>query len=73
MSFQEPKTKSFCLGQKHYSGTKNIIGEITFNKKTSKEHNLLVGQGSVCNREKYMIVSDYTIEAEGLGGLFKSL
>ena len=29
MSFQELKTDLFCVGQKHYSGTKDIVGEIT--------------------------------------------
>ena len=42
MSFQNLKTNSYCVGQKHYSGTKNITGETTFNKKTGKEIELLV-------------------------------
>ena len=73
MSFQKFKTNSFCVGQKHYSGTKNIIGEITLNKKTGREIKLLVGQCSICNRKKSMIVSDNTIQAEGLGSFFKNL
>ena len=73
MSFQKFKTNSYCVGQKHYSGTKNIVGEITLNKKTGREIKLLVGQCSICNRKKSMIVSDNTIEAEGLGDFFKSL
>ena len=52
MSFQIFKTNSFCVGQKHYSGTKNIVVEITFNKNTGRDFNLLVGQCSVCNRNK---------------------
>ena len=32
MSFQKFETNSFCVGQKHYSGTKNIVGEITHKK-----------------------------------------
>ena len=36
MSFQKFKSDSFCVGQKHYSGTKNIVGEITFTKKTGR-------------------------------------
>ena len=32
MTFQKFKTNSFCVGAKHYSGTKNISGEITFKK-----------------------------------------
>ena len=52
MSFQKFKTNSFCVGQKHYFGTKNIVGEITFYKKTGSEVKLLVGQCSLCNRKK---------------------
>ena len=73
MSFQKFKTNSYCVGQKHYSGTKNIIGKITLNKKTGREIKLLVGQCSICNRKKSMIVSDNTIQAEGLGSFFKNL
>ena len=73
MSFQKFKTTSYCVGQKHYSGTKNIAGEITINKKTGREIKLLVGQCSICNRKKSMIVSDNTIKAEGLSDFFKNL
>ena len=52
---------------------KNITGEITVNKKTGKEFKLLVGKCSICNRKKSMIVSDNTIQAEGLGDFFKNL
>ena len=37
MSFQNLKTVSYCVGQKHYSGTKNVVGEIRFNQKTARE------------------------------------
>ena len=73
MNSQKFKTKSYCVGGKHYSGTKNITGEITVNKKTGKEVKLLVGKCSICNRKKSMIVSDNTIQAEGLGDFFKNL
>ena len=73
MSFQKFKANSYCVGQKHYSGTKNIVGEITLNKKTGREIKLLVGQCSICNRKKSMIVSDNTIQAEGLGDFFKNM
>ena len=33
MSFQKFKTNRYCVVQRHYSGTKNIVGEITLNKK----------------------------------------
>ena len=52
MSFQKFKTNSYCVGQKHHGGAKNINGEITFNKKTGKNVKLLVGQRFVCNRKK---------------------
>ena len=73
MSFQKFKTNSYCVGGKHKSDTKNITGEITSNKKTGKQIKLLVGQCSICNRKKSMIVSDNTIQAEGLGDFFKNL
>ena len=73
MSFQKFKTNSYCVGGKHRSSTKNITGEITMNKKTGKEIKLLVGKCVVCDREKSMIVSDNTIQAEGLGDFFKNL
>ena len=75
MSSQKLKfeTNSYCVGGKHHSGTKNISGEITINKKTNKDIKLLVGKCMVCNRKKSMIVSDNTIQAEGLGDFFKNL
>ena len=73
MSFQKFKTKSCCFGGKHRSGTRNIAGEITINKKTGREIDLLVGQCSICNRKKSMSVSDNTIQAEDLGEFSKKL
>ena len=73
MNSQKFKSNSYCVGGKHYSGTKNITGEITVNKKTGKEVKLLVGKCSICNRKKSMIVSDNTIQAEGLSSFFKNL
>ena len=53
MSSQKLKfeTNSYCVGGKHHSGTKNISGEITLNKKTGREIKLLVGQCSICNKK----------------------
>ena len=51
MSFQKSKVNSFCVDQKHYSGTKIIAGEITINKKTGREIKLLVGHCLICNRK----------------------
>ena len=73
MSSQTFKSDSCCVGAKHKSGTKNKVGEIRFNKKTSKEIKLLVGQCVVCNRKKSNIVSDNVIQSEGLGDFFKNL
>ena len=73
MNSQKFKTNSYCVGGKHHSGTKNITGEVTLNKKTGREIKLLVGKCSICNRKESMIVSDNTIQAEGLGDFFKNL
>ena len=72
MNFQKFETNSSCIGQKHYSGTKNIVGEITLIKKTGREIKLLVGQGSVCKSKKSMIVGHNTIRGEGPGDFFKN-
>ena len=73
MSFNKFKTDGYCIGGRHKSGTKNIVGEISINKKTGKEVKLLVGKCVICNRKKTMIVSDNVIQAEGLGDFFKNL
>ena len=73
MSSQKFKTDIYCVGGRHKSDTKNIVGEITINKKTGKEVKLLVGRCVICDRKKTMIVSDIVIQAEGLGSFFKNL
>ena len=73
MNSQKFENNSYCVGGKHRSGTKNITGEITVNKKTGREIKLLVGKCVVCNRKKSVIVSDNTVQAEGLGDFFKNL
>ena len=73
MNSQKFKTDSYCVGGKRRSGTKNITGEITIIKKTGSEIKLLVGKYVICNRKNSMIVSDKTIQAEGLGDFFKNL
>ena len=52
MSFQKFKTDSYCVGGRHRSDTKNIVGEITINKKSGKEVKLLVGKCAICIRKK---------------------
>ena len=73
MNSQKFATDSYCVGGRHRSGTKDITGEITVNKKTGKDTKLLFGKCVICNRKKSMIVSDNTIKAEGLGSFFKNL
>ena len=73
MTFNKFKTDSYCVGGKHRSGTKNITGEITVNRKTGKQIKLLVGKCMICDRKKSMIMSDNTSQAEGLGDFFKNL
>ena len=73
MSFQKFKSDSYCVGGRHKSATKSIVGDITINKKSGKEVKLLVGKCAICNRKKAMIVSDNVIQAEGLGDFFKNL
>ena len=73
MNSQKFATDSYCVGGRHRSGTKDITGEITVNKKTGKDTKLLVGKCVICNRKESMIVSDNTIKAEGLGSFFKNL
>ena len=64
------KNNSWCVGGRHYSGTSNIIGDITQNKNRTPIK-LLKGKCTKCNRNKSMTVSDKTIEAEGLKDFFK--
>ena len=73
MTFQKFKTDSYCVGGRHRSATKNIVGDISINKKTGKEVKLPVGKCMICDRKKAMIVSDNVIQAEGLGSFFKNL
>ena len=73
MSFQKFKSDSYCLGGRHRSATKNIVGDITINKKTGKEVKLLIGKCVICDRKKTMIVSDNVIQVEALGDFFKNL
>ena len=73
MSFIKYKNNSYCVGGKHYSTTINIRGDITQNKKTGAPGKLLRGTCSSCKRNKSLIVSDQTIQAEGLGDFFRGI
>ena len=73
MSFNKFKNISYCVGGKHYSATTNIRGDITQNKKTGATVKLLRGTCSTCKRNISLIVSDETIQAEGLGDFFRGI
>ena len=73
MIFNKFKNNSYCVGGKHYSATTNIRGDITQNKKTGAPVKLLGGTCSTCKRNKSLIVSEQTINGEGLGNFFKHL
>ena len=75
MSFSKFKNNSYCVGGKHYSATTNIRGDITQNKKnrSKKPVKLLRGTCSTCKRNKSLILSDQTIQAEGLGDFFRGI
>ena len=68
MTFQKYKTNSYCVGGRHRSATVKIYGDIT-----PKGSKVLIGYCSICNRKKSMIVTDNTIQAEGLGDFVKNL
>ena len=68
MSFNKFKNDSYCVGGKHYSSTTNIRGDIT-----SNIVKLLRGTCVTCKRNGSLIVSDQTINGEGLGNFFKHL
>ena len=44
MTFNKFETKSYCVGGRHMSATKNIYGSIT-----SKGNKVLFGNCSICN------------------------
>ena len=52
MSFQKFKSESYCVGGRHKSATKNLVGDITIIEKSGKEVKLLVGKCAICNRKK---------------------
>ena len=73
MSSQKFKSNSYCVGGRQKFGTKNIVGEKTFNEEAGKEIKLLVGKCVFCDQQKSMIVSDNVIQAEGFSDPFKNL
>ena len=73
MSCNKFKNNLYCVGGKHYTATINIRGDITQNKKTGAPVKLLRGTSSSCKRNKSLIVSDQTIQAEGLGDFSRGI
>ena len=73
MSFSKFKTNSYCVGGKHFSATTNIREDITQNVKTGAAVKFLRGICVTCKRNKSLIVSDQTIQAEGLGDFFRGV
>ena len=74
MSYNKFINNSNCVGGKYYSPTTNIYGEITNTGIfMGRPVNILRGNCMICNRNKSLIVSERTINAEGLGDFFKHL
>ena len=67
-SFNKLKTNSYSVCSRHYCGTNNIRGV-----DSAKRTKILKGNCVKCKRSKLMILSDATIEAEGLKDFFKSV
>ena len=60
--------------EKHYSPTTNIHGDITNTGiQMGRPVKILRGNCMICNRNKSLIVSERTIDGEGLGDFFKHL
>ena len=68
MSYNKYINNSYCVGGKHYSPTTNIYGDAR-----NKNVKMLRGTCMICSRNKSLIVSDRTINGEGLGDFFKHL
>ena len=68
MRFNKFINNSYCVGGNHYSPTTNIHGDIRNNNVK-----MLRGTCMMCSRNKSLIVSDRTINGEGLGDFFKQL
>ena len=74
MSYNKFINNSYCVGGKHYSPTTNIYGDITnTGMQMGRPVKILRGNCMICNRNKSLIVSDRTVDAEGLGDFFKHL
>ena len=63
MSFQKFKTNFFALAKNTTLGQRSLLVRKHL-KKTGREINILVGQCSICNRKKSMVVNDQTITSK---------
>ena len=73
MRFQNNKSNRFCVGQKQYCGTKNVVGETKSNKKFRERLSYFLVHYQYAREKKPMTVSDNTVEAESLSDFFKNL
>ena len=74
MSYNKFINNSYCVGRKHYSPTTNIYGDITNTGiSMGRSVKILRGNCMICDRNKSLIVSERTIDGEGLGDFFKHL
>ena len=74
MSYNKFIKNSYCVGGKHYSPTTNIYGDTTNTGiRIGRPVYILRGNCVTCNRNKSLIVSERTKNAEGLGDFFKHL
>ena len=74
MSYNKFINNSYCVGGKHYSPTTIIYGDITNTGiQMGRPVKILRGNCMIRNRNKSLIVSDRTVDAEGLGDFFKHL
>ena len=74
MSYNKFINNSYCVGGKHYSPTANIYGDTTNTGiQMGRPVKKLRGNCMICNRNKSLIVSERTIDGEGLGDFFKHL
>ena len=74
MSYNKFINNSYCVGGKHYSPTTIIYGDITNTGiRIGRPVKILRGNCMICNRNNSLIVSERTIDGEGLGDFFKHL
>ena len=67
MTFEKFESDSYYLGGRHMSRTLKLYVGLT-----SKGSKVLIGYCSICNRKKYIIVSNITIQTEDFGDFFKN-